>query len=126
TFYSINELLFKGSFINSAKYALGDDLNRSKPEYDDQNWKVQPGLYIKLDSVNNEKIAWLRYKFRIDSSLINKLVGLNIYQNCASEFYLNGKLIRKFGVVSENKNAEVIYNPGGESLIIQFDSSEVY
>lgn len=126
TFYSQIDLLFKGSFNNYSKVSLGDDINKSKPDYDDSDWKVIDGVYVKLDSVNNEKIAWFRYKFRIDSSLINNIVGLNVYQNCASEFYLNGNLIRKYGVVSKDIENEILFNPGGESLILHFDSSDVY
>lgn len=126
TFYSTKEFLFKGSFINSVKVSLGDDINRKNPEYDDSDWQSLNSLYVKLDSVKNEKFAWFRYKFRIDSSLINNFIGLNVYQNCASEFYLNGKLIKKFGKVSENNEEEILFNPGGESVIIQFDSTDVY
>ena len=62
----------------------------------------------------------------IDSSLLNKTIALTLNHTGASELYINGKLINKFGTVSQNSKDEKGYESHSEPIIINFDSGLTY
>jgi len=86
------------------KYQKGDDLNWAKPNYNDNHWKtaVTNG---NLNQINDKQIAgkneivWFRRKITVDSTFKETII-FNVVQTGASEIYLDGKLIRRFGVVN--------------------------
>jgi len=86
------------------KYQKGDDLNWAKPNYNDNHWKtaVTNG---NLNQINDKQIAgkneivWFRRKITVDSTFKETII-FNVVQTGASEIYLDGKLLRRFGVVS--------------------------
>ncbi|MBO0935635.1 histidine kinase [Fibrella sp. HMF5335] len=56
-------------------------------------------------------IGWLRLRISIDSSLVGKQLYFNVDQAGASELYLDGRLLRRFGSVSANASRQVDYSP---------------
>lgn len=55
----------------------------------------------------SSKVSWLRLILTIDSSLCQRPLALLTRQTGASEIYLNGKLIRQLGKVSEGPTSEI-------------------
>ena len=55
----------------------------------------------------SSKVSWLRLILTIDSSLCQRPLALLTRQTGASEIYLNGKLIRQLGKVSEDPTSEI-------------------
>ncbi|MCA0230530.1 MAG: GHKL domain-containing protein [Bacteroidetes bacterium] len=55
----------------------------------------------------SSKVSWLRLTLTIDSSLCQRPLALLTRQTGASEIYLNGKLIRQLGKVSEDPTSEI-------------------
>ena len=91
-------------FASEVQYSDTDDLCFAQPDYDDKDWKT-----ISTASRENfkfNKVYWFRYYFKIDSTLINQPLNLDIRQLGASEIYLNGKKIEHLGVISEKGNSE--------------------
>ncbi len=110
------------------KFKSGDDTAWKSPHYDDSSWKTI-NVSFAMDTLSadeNTGICWLRLKIEVDSSLYGKQIGLSITERGASEWYLDGKLIHKFGTVGNNDSDESEYNPDGTPIGVYLDSSSVH
>ncbi|MXV16656.1 histidine kinase [Pedobacter sp. HMF7056] len=85
----------------------------------------------KLPQLKGLKVGWLRLHFRVNDSLTGRSLVLQAYQTCASEVYLDGKLIRRFGKVSAEPDRqmvgganalpdEFILTPGDHVMAVRF------
>jgi two-component system, NtrC family, sensor kinase len=81
------------------KYMPGDQPEWADPGWDDSNWEsIDPTLDIHdLPALWQHEIVWLRLHFSLDSLLLNEPLALLIQQTGATEIYLNGTLIGKYG-----------------------------
>ncbi len=115
------------SLGNEWKYHPGDDTAWADMGFNDSNWQ-KINTRLNFDSLKEntwQGFGWFRKKFDIDSSLYNHPVAFTVDQRGASEIYLNGKLIRKYGVVSKNADKEVTYNPQNIPFVTVLDSNSV-
>ena len=106
--FTEKEIKNGASIDEDSKFFAGDNPAFASPQFDDSSWKhvnfnsrkVYSWNPIKLSSGNvskKNKIYWVRYYFKIDSTLLNQPLCLNISQLGASEIYLNGKKIESIG-----------------------------
>lgn len=109
------------------KYKAGDSLGWSCPEYSDENWNTLKSDF-RIDSIPTNTwtgIGWFRLKIIVDSSLKGKTVAFSLSQNGASEIYLDGKMVKRFGTVFNN-NHEVTQNPRRIPFGIYFDEKDTH
>ncbi len=92
-------------------YHPGDDSAWALTKFSSAGWKtVNCIMYLdSIKSYNWNGIGWFRKTIVIDSSLLNKTIALTLNHIGASELYINGKLINKFGTVSQNSKDEKGY-----------------
>ncbi len=93
------------------KYHTGDSASWANPGYNDTSWKTADSRLSGLRGMPAEGwkgIGWFRLHITVDSSLLYKPVGFRMRQNGASEVYLNGKLLFKYGKVGRSANSEII------------------
>jgi hypothetical protein len=87
--------------INNWRYHSGDNKEWAEAIYNDSSWETVSSDLTKdnlpLSGWNN--IGWFRTHLTIDSSLMNQSLAYLVSQFGASEIYLNGKLINKFGTI---------------------------
>jgi serine phosphatase RsbU (regulator of sigma subunit) len=85
------------------KYHLGDNIEWAKSDFDDSSWKfANPAIRAYYLPQNGwQGVGWFRLHIAVDSTLINKPMGLSIMQAGASQLYLDGKLIYTFGEQSD-------------------------
>ena len=84
-----------------SKFFAGDDPAFSSVEFDDSSWKN-----VKISSKKNytkDQPYWIRYYFKIDSTMINESLCFDVKQVGASEIYLNGKKIETIGKIGDPK-----------------------
>jgi serine phosphatase RsbU (regulator of sigma subunit) len=115
------------SFDGKWKYHQGDDTTWAEKNYADSSWGYLQNNF-NMDSIKIgtwKGIGWFRKEFRIDSTMFHKPVAFEVKQFGASEFYLNGKLIKRYGTVSHNPDTEIIYNPQNIPFIAVLDSSRI-
>ncbi|MBC7920104.1 MAG: hypothetical protein H7Z75_03355 [Ferruginibacter sp.] len=95
------------------KYGAGDDFEWSKPSWNDQGWpNLAPRFSLdRLPPNTWPGIGWFRLWLEIDSTLRNGTVALQLSHDGASEIYLDGQLVRSFGVVASYQGEERTYNP---------------
>jgi two-component system, NtrC family, sensor kinase len=98
--FSIDSLTKEGVLLDKGwTFQAGDNPNWAKPEFDDSAWKgIDPTKDIMdLPQIQDGKIGWLRLQIKMDSSLLPQPYTLAIIQAVASEIYIDGQLIEKFG-----------------------------
>ncbi|WP_133273984.1 hypothetical protein [Hymenobacter radiodurans] len=100
------------------KFQPGDDEQWAQPDIDDQGWQpINPTLPPRqLPQVQQAGIGWLRLRFRVSPELQRKALILSIAQYAASEVYLNGQLLRQYGVVSSIPVLVRAYWPNREPI----------
>ncbi|WP_052958602.1 sensor histidine kinase [Maribacter thermophilus] len=102
------------------RFQKGDNILWANPEFDDSTWNEFSSNNLNLLDGKNViadrgEIIWLRKRIMADQSLNDALV-LNIFQEGASEIYLDGKLIHQLGNVSSNKDEVIYHNPFSQVL----------
>jgi two-component system NtrC family sensor kinase len=124
--FHLDKLSAEGTLLDKGwKFQPSDSPDYAKPEYDDSKWQaINPTSDIHdLPPITKSRICWLRLHLVIDSNLLKKQLALMITQVVASEIYLNGRLIYRFGTVSTNPKEIKAYNPGGMPLSFLFDKN---
>ncbi|MBO6185365.1 MAG: hypothetical protein J6O88_11870 [Chryseobacterium sp.] len=112
--FTVKEIKTGASINEGSKFFAGDNPAFALPQFDDSSWKhvnfnskkVYSWNPINLSSENVSKknqIYWIRYYFKIDSTLLNQPLCLNISQLGASEIYLNGKKIESIGDIKSKE-----------------------
>jgi two-component system NtrC family sensor kinase len=84
------------------KWHAGDQAEWARPTFDDTTWEpIDPGQDIMdMPQVRQAPVGWFRLRFTVDSLMAQQSLALLIEQTGASEIYLNGRLLGKFGQVS--------------------------
>ena len=136
--FRIDSLPTEGVLLNKGwKWHAGDNPEWAKADFDDSAWEsIDPTKDIYYyPHLRKESIGWLRIQLKIDSVLTNKALAFQISQIIASEIFLNGNLIQKYGIVSnqrENVKAfssfrepeGILFNQTNQVLAIRFSIEE--
>ncbi len=107
------------------KYCTNDNPSFAKINFGDSEWKTRkPSLHTQelSDSIFTG-FAWFRLHVTIPSSLINKLLVLDIEHSGASEIYIDGIPVAKYGKVSITLKGEERFNPQGVMFPFIFKDS---
>ena len=102
-------------------YHTGDNAHWADTAIDEQGWEVVNTEYLKNSSSNAvlwNGIGWFRKRFAIKQNLQGQPLALRMAHFGASEIYLDGKLIYRFGKVGGTISDEQIYVPR-QFVIIQ-------
>lgn len=120
-FISKDSLPFR--FSESWRFYPGDSAPLSRIDFDDSHLEsISSKLYIeKTPSFNG--IAWFRYHFIADSTIVEKPMAFTLKQTGASEIYLDGKLIKTFGTIKDSAGC-VYYNPQELPFVVMLNSSK--
>lgn len=102
------------------KFHPGDDTLWAQKDFPDEGWK-QSDTYLDLSSGKSrdagfEGIGWFRYHFRTDSSLNDFPLSLQLTQNGASEVFLDGRRIVRFGQFKK-EGGPIYVDPGIQPVI---------
>lgn len=89
----------------------GNNSNGARPNLDDRHWfSIDPTKDIReLPQLQQAGIGWLRLHIRTGPELPPLMIKL--FQSIASEIYLDGRLLYRFGKVSANPDSVQAYNP---------------
>ncbi len=93
------------------KWHAGDNLEWAKKDIDDSRWEdinpFKPVYY--LPQLRKSDNGWLRLSLVVDSALVNKSITILLYQVCATELFLDGKIIGQLGTVGDSTKKEETY-----------------
>ena len=110
---TLEDIKKDGTLLGNWKYHPGDNPEWADPAFDDTAWESTDTLLIQDELPENkwEGIGWFRLHLSVpDEQLWHKPLALQVtYQAGASEIYLDGELIYKFGTVATQKGEEKPY-----------------
>ena len=92
-----------GSVLDKGwKFRAGDDTAYARPGYNDANWApINPNqLPGQLPQLAGVRVGWLRLRLAVADSLRGRALVLLFQQTGATEVYLNGRLLHRYGRVS--------------------------
>jgi len=94
------------------KFIEGDDPSMASITYDDSHWiETRPILeYSDTSKIKFSGIGWFRLHFIADSSVTGKPIALTMSHYGASEIYIDGKLLQKYGVIN-GPDSSAYYDP---------------
>ncbi|MDF2435634.1 MAG: response regulator with CheY-like receiver, AAA-type ATPase, and DNA-binding domain [Bacteroidota bacterium] len=110
----------------SWRYHKGDDKQWADNAFNDSSWEfLEPLMDLKsIPEKTFEGIGWFRLHIVLDSALIDSNLALMVTQNGASEIYLDGKLIHKFGKINRDSTLlEEHYDPQEVPVDIRFEKT---
>jgi serine phosphatase RsbU (regulator of sigma subunit) len=98
----------QGFNIENWRYHPGDDSLWRESGFDDADWEIAPSQmeWDQASLTGWQGIGWFRAYIEVDSAVLSKPLGFSILQAGASEIYLNGKLLYRFGNVSATRETE--------------------
>ncbi|HEX8506731.1 MAG TPA: ATP-binding protein [Hymenobacter sp.] len=96
----------------------GDDPAWAQPTVDERAWQpIDPTKSLQqLPQVRQAGVGWLRLRFRVGPALPRHTLALAVFQYAASEVYLNGRLLRRYGTVSTDPLRVVPHWPDGAPI----------
>lgn len=108
------------------KYQAGDDAAWAAPDYDNAAWEEIEGTKINLQSPPSSGWSgrgWFRLRLTVEPQLADRTLALIGRQVGASEIYLDGKQLVKFGEIGANGAADTEYNPTSLPIPFKFGSA---
>ena len=108
------------------KYQAGDLEEWADPQFDDSAWDKLEATSVKIDSLPpsgwNGR-AWFRLRLKVEESIADRTFALVGRQIGASEIYLDGRLLTRFGEISESGGDDLEYNPNRLPIPFKFDGA---
>ena len=105
------------------KYSPNDDPRFADPQFDDGVWETLNDTAITLDNIPKSGwngIGWFRLRLKIDDALVNQQLALIMDHWGASEVYVDGKLINRFGKVGTTAETEEAFRPNKIPVLFDF------
>jgi two-component system, NtrC family, sensor kinase len=111
--FNLNKLSKRDTLLSGWKFQAGDNPQWANPAFDDSKWQaVDPGQDITtFEQLKTAGTGWLRLHIKTDSAIARQQIMAWVSQYSASEIYLDGKLIRKYGYISDNPAKTIAVNP---------------
>ena len=128
--FRIDSFPGQGILLNKNwKWIAEDDINFSKPNFDDTNWQnIDPtkNVMSMQEFTKEGQIYWLRMSFSLNKSIEDQIMMV-VNQMGASEIYLNGNLIQSFGIIHHDPNHIKAFDPNikPHSFPVSSDSIQV-
>ena len=103
------------------RFAPGHHAHWANPAFNDRTWVNSRSEFNPPQTPPGWNGAgWFRLHFRIDSSLVGPLLALRVQHRSASEIYLDGQQIGRFGTIGDSPTTHSDYNPHNEPLAFHF------
>lgn len=96
----------------------GDNSDYAKADFDDRAWDTTH-IFWAISSAPEkwQNIGWFRLKVRVDSTLEGKPLLWQFQHRGASEMYIDGVLVKNYGLPASTKEREKAYRPGYEVFV---------
>lgn len=115
TFYPPTQLYFKA----------GDDSSWVDPDFNANNWKLADTRFLADGpDVEWNGTGWFRMNIFVDSNMVNKQVGIFLYNTGHLKLYLNGNLLFDTKIMNRFPQQIVFNKPGRNLIAIRFSNSD--
>lgn len=122
--FRINHLSEQAVLLSGWKMSAVEGTRFADSSFDDRAWKpidLTKDLQDQQE-LRNAGIIWLRLHVSADSAVTAKSLSAWIVQYTASEVYLNGKLIKKYGTISTDPKKVKAFVPSPVPFPIQLNA----
>ena len=126
-YYPQSSVLLEGWHFHA-----GDSIAWAAPGYDDRAWQPAHTWFDWLSDQDERVpeglpgIGWFRLRFRADSAVAARPLGLALWRGGAAEVYLDGDLVHQVGTVGRSPNEEnVRWDFKPSPIWLQPDSTHV-
>lgn len=128
---NVNEVLSDSELIHlmdsTWRFINEDDPAMATPDYNDSNWiMIDPTLSGDSNIHLLNGIGWFRKKVYVPDSVRNNTLALNISHFGASEIYIDGNLLHKFGVIKPGADSTEYSNPSLKPLVFHFRDTGIH
>ncbi len=109
-------------------YHSGNDSNWAKNEIVQKDWKALIPYYLDASYAdkNGRLEGWFRFKFKMDSSIMNLPFRLWYRSMAAADVYLDGKLFHQYGSIDEENKSFKFFSEIDSTRRVQFSGSEIH
>ncbi|MBO6584561.1 MAG: GHKL domain-containing protein [Gracilimonas sp.] len=107
-------LLSSPKFDKSWRYHPGDNPEWADPDFNDSSWHNIPPGGLRASEMPDSLwpgYGWWRIQFIADSAFYKENWNLYFYGFGAAEVYLDGKLIKNYGIFSVHPESETTFSP---------------
>jgi signal transduction histidine kinase len=111
--FEIDSLNTEGVTLDSAwKWHAGDNPDWAKADFDDSGWEAidEVQQIPDMPQIVAAEIGWFRIHIDVDSLVLNNPLSASLSVMGAAEVYINEKLMKSIGIVSQNPNIEKAYH----------------
>jgi signal transduction histidine kinase len=126
--FFIDSIPVKGLLLDQGwVYKKGDNIDWAQKEIIDKDWSaIDPDKEIVyLPGIMDDEVKWLRLKINVKNKIL-KPVGIAVNQAGASEIYVNGKLVHRFGHFDVEKSKVIAYDPLEVPIYLPIDTAGYY
>ncbi len=111
--FDLNKLPQQDTLLNGWKIQSGDNHEWAMPAFDDSKWQSgDPAINVTdLAALRKTGICWIRLHIKTDSNIASEQLTAWVLQYTASEIYLNGALIKRYGTISSDPSKVVAIKP---------------
>ncbi len=114
-FYPSSEYLFKP----------GDNFSWVEPDYDDSDWITADTRFLADGpEVNWNGTGWFRIEIDVDSGLVDRPIGIYLYNTGQLKLYLNGNLLFDRSTMDRFPNHISFNIPGKNLIAIRFSNPD--
>ncbi|MEP7228887.1 MAG: hypothetical protein ABI691_01465 [Ginsengibacter sp.] len=109
-YFFLSDIPSRGILLNKDwKFHSGDDMQWAQTGFHDADWISVDSSdeWHHLPEVRKSNIGWFRLNLKVDSALLGKTFAFIVSTFGASEIYFNGKIIYRFGIVSDDFHKEL-------------------
>ena len=117
--FLIRDIPAAGLLLNSGWHVKpADNSEKSLGSYPGGGWQpVDPSMDVhETEKLLKGRPAWFLVHFRIDSSVWSKSLLLRIRQSGASEIYLDGQFIKRYGELGDGPSGIKAYDPAWDPV----------
>jgi len=128
-YINADSIIDKAITLNDVwRYHPGDDSSWALPSFDDSDWDTLKTRMVieEYPEATWEGIGWFRTLIKIDSTLRFKPIAFEVVQYGASDFYLNGRLIKQLGEIGCDTLTETPLQRNNIPFAVVLDSSTNY
>ncbi|MCB9044964.1 MAG: hypothetical protein H6550_02370 [Chitinophagales bacterium] len=112
---------------SSWRFINADDSTMAMPDYNDSSWAmVNPELKGDSSIEMLKGIGWFRKQVNVTDSVCREPLAMSIRHYGASEIYVDGKLLERFGKISGNPDSTEYYNPIMQPVIFIFHDTGMH
>ena len=125
----VDSINYEGILLDNWKFHPGDNMDWAHPEFDDSTWgSINPSNDVaELSAFWDNGICWMRLTLSMADATINNKLALLIEQTGASEIFLDGQLMKKYGSFSNGTSgAKAALVRQGEFIPLQLDAGRAH